>query len=121
MPVTLANQPHHPFPHNGTALIHISIRPACDLNVGAQLKTAEHDSARFGHGITHNRDVRLQPLVWRANQNSIMHRGADLDTTLNCQTTGEAQHFGAACLHPESSERAMDRYVPNVNAPPKYS
>ena len=58
-----------------------------------KLEPAQDDPGRLGHGGPHGGHVLFQAIERGADQEGVVHRGADLDAALGCQAGGQAASF----------------------------
>jgi hypothetical protein len=73
-------------------------------HLGPKLKAAEYDPGGLGHGRPRSGDVGIKAVEWSADQEGIMHGGADFDPAFRGQASGKTHHLGAISLHREITQ-----------------
>ena len=93
--IILLQKLHHFYPHDWAARIHVAVRIADQLGIGAKFEAVEHNAACLRHRRSHGHDVNLETLERRADQNGVVDWRAYLDPALGCQTAREAENSRA--------------------------
>src|SRR5262249_3119246 len=121
-PFLVAHQLPDPVPHLLTAgaIVHVPIGKSDDLSIGAKLKAVEHLTGGFGHCSPHRSHRRADVVRRGANEESIVHWGADLNPALDSEAGSDAHHFRAVSLHGVVRNRAWIGLTDDARSPAKH-
>ena len=95
----LGQEPQDTGPDGIAAAVGVAVRVADDLGIRAQLVPAQHDPGGPAHQLFHQRDVGLDPLDRRLDQDRVMHRGQQAQAVPIGPDAGDPQNVGAGALY----------------------
>ena len=108
----LDKEPRHTLEHDLAALVRVPVWKVYRVGICPQLEVAKDCARCFGHTFSRSPDIVVQAVKRCLNQNRIMNRSANFNTSLRHQAARDPQHFSAITLHREVAQASRVWIIP---------